>query len=133
MPHGRGISENELLIPFKSPPLPVRGVTVLTLIVNRLDRDIEWCTEQSIRQFERWIQQWSATFARSLLAEMRVLSTREGKSGTNLASCECIVVSFPPLCLRRWLIFFILLQLCGVFSAIPRRCFLRGLIYNGKE
>ena len=26
VPHGRGISENELLIPFKSPPLPVRGV-----------------------------------------------------------------------------------------------------------
>ena len=25
-PHGRGTSKNELLIPFKSPPLPVRGV-----------------------------------------------------------------------------------------------------------
>ena len=26
MPQGRGISENELLIPYKSPPFPVRGV-----------------------------------------------------------------------------------------------------------
>ena len=26
VPHGRGISENGLSIPFKSPPLPVRGV-----------------------------------------------------------------------------------------------------------
>ena len=44
VPHDRGISENELLIPFKSPPLPVRGVVGTDIDRCIMMNDMHTCT-----------------------------------------------------------------------------------------
>lgn len=54
-------------------------------LVNRRDRESSGGAK---RTSSRWIQQWSVTFARSPSDETRISSTREGKSGTSLASCK---------------------------------------------